>query len=58
MRLLPILVILAVVAAPAVRAFDLRAAWALTLPLAGVLYAAMTVDSALRGAQAPPYWRS
>jgi hypothetical protein len=38
---------------PAVRFFDLRDAWALTLPVAGVLYGGMTVDSArrhLRGA--------
>jgi hypothetical protein len=49
---------MAVVGAPAARAFDLSPAGALTLPLAGVLYAGMTVDSALRGAQALPYWRS
>ena len=34
------------------RAFDLPARWALALPLAGVLYALMTVDSALRGRSA------
>jgi hopene-associated glycosyltransferase HpnB len=34
---------------PAVRYFDLPSAWSLTLPLAGCLYGAMTVDSALRG---------
>ena len=50
--------VMALVALPSARAFGLRPAWALTLPLAGVLYAGMTVDSALRGAQAPPYWRS
>ena len=50
--------VMAVVGAPAARAFDLSPAWALTLPLAGVLYAGMTVDSALRGGQALPYWRS
>ncbi len=33
---------------PAVRYFGLRPAWALTLPLAGLLYGAMTLDSALR----------
>lgn len=35
---------------PSVRFFRLRPAWALTLPLAGLLYGAMTVDSALRHA--------
>jgi len=33
---------------PAIRAFDLPAWRALTLPLVGVLYGAMTIDSALR----------
>jgi hypothetical protein len=33
---------------PTVRYFGLAPAWALTLPLAGLLYGAMTVDSALR----------
>jgi hopene-associated glycosyltransferase HpnB len=33
---------------PAVRRYELAAPWALTLPLAGVLYGGMTVDSALR----------
>lgn len=33
---------------PTVRYFRLNPLWALTLPLAGVLYGAMTVDSALR----------
>ena len=41
--------VMAAVALPAVRAFDLRPRWALTLPLAGTLYGMMTVDSALRG---------
>jgi hopene-associated glycosyltransferase HpnB len=50
--------VMAALALPAVRAFGLVPAWALTLPLAGVLYAGMTVDSALRGAQPAPYWRS
>ena len=36
---------------PAVRSFRLTPAWALALPLAGVLYGAMTVDSALRHAR-------
>jgi hopene-associated glycosyltransferase HpnB len=35
---------------PTVRFFGLRRAWALTLPLAGLLYCAMTVDSALQHA--------
>jgi hypothetical protein len=33
---------------PTVRYFRLNPLWALTLPLAGLLYGAMTVDSALR----------
>jgi hopene-associated glycosyltransferase HpnB len=33
---------------PTVRYFRLNPLWALTLPLAGILYGAMTVDSALR----------
>lgn len=33
---------------PTVRFFGQRAVWALTLPLAGVLFAGMTLDSALR----------
>jgi hypothetical protein len=33
---------------PTVRYFRLSPVWALTLPLAGLLYGAMTVDSALR----------
>jgi hypothetical protein len=41
--------VMAAVALPAVRAFGLRPAWALTLPLSGTLYGMMTVDSALRG---------
>ena len=34
---------------PAVRHFGLGRAWSWTLPLAGTLYGAMTLDSALRG---------
>lgn len=34
---------------PAIRYFGLNPAWALTLPIAGILYAAMTLDSAVRG---------
>jgi hopene-associated glycosyltransferase HpnB len=41
--------VMAVVALPATRAFGLPRRWALALPLAGTLYAMMTVDSALRG---------
>ena len=33
---------------PTVRYFALRRGWTLTLPLAGCLYGAMTLDSALR----------
>jgi hypothetical protein len=39
----------AVAALPATRHFGLRPRWALTLPLAGILYGGMTLDSALRG---------
>ena len=39
---------MAVVFLPTVRFFGLRPPWALTLPLAGVLYGGMTVDSAVR----------
>jgi len=37
---------------PTVRVYALRWPWALTLPLAGLLYAGMTLDSALRPAPA------
>jgi hopene-associated glycosyltransferase HpnB len=40
---------MAAVAGPAARYFDLGAGWRWTLPISGVLYGAMTVDSALRG---------
>jgi hopene-associated glycosyltransferase HpnB len=41
----------------AVRFFGLRAAWALALPLAGLLYGAMSLDSALRSARrSGPTW--
>ena len=40
---------------PAVRHFGLLDARALTLPLAGILYALMTLDSALRGGKGD--WR-
>jgi hypothetical protein len=33
---------------PTVRYFRLSPLWALTLPLAGILYGAMTIDSAVR----------
>lgn len=39
----------AATALPAARYFGLRPAWALALPLAGILYAGMTLDSAVRG---------
>lgn len=39
----------AAAALPATRYFGLRPRWALTLPLAGILYGGMTLDSALRG---------
>ena len=41
-------VVMTLVYAPTVRFFGLRLTWALTLPLAGLLYGAMTVDSALQ----------
>ncbi|MBO0689024.1 MAG: glycosyl transferase, partial [Candidatus Dormibacteraeota bacterium] len=40
-----------------VRFFDQPAPWALTLPAAGLLYAAMTVDSAARFALRRQRWR-
>lgn len=40
---------MAVAAGPATRAFGLAWPWRLALPVAGLLYGAMTVDSALRG---------
>jgi hypothetical protein len=36
---------------PTLRLYELPALWAATLPLAGLLYGAMTVDSALRHAR-------
>jgi hypothetical protein len=41
-------VLMALVYRPAVRFFGLSAGWVWTLPLAGLLYGAMTVDSAVR----------
>jgi hopene-associated glycosyltransferase HpnB len=41
-------VIMALVYRPAVRFFGLSGLWSWTLPLAGVLYGAMTIDSALQ----------
>lgn len=38
---------------PTIRYFALHQAWALTLPLAGVLYGGMTLDSALRSRPPP-----
>jgi hypothetical protein len=50
--------LMAVAAAPGARLFGLRGAWRWTLPLAGVLYGAMTLDSALRGVRGQPSgWR-
>ncbi len=43
-------VVMAVVYRPAVRFFHLPSAWFWTLPIAGMLYEGMTVDSALRHA--------
>ena len=45
------LALIRAVYAPAVRFFDLPAKYAYTLPLSGVLYAMMTLDSALRHAR-------
>jgi hopene-associated glycosyltransferase HpnB len=42
---------MAVVSGPVARYFGLRRTWRWTLPAAGVLYGAMTLDSALRGRQ-------
>jgi hypothetical protein len=42
------LLLQAALVCPTVRYFRLSPLWALTLPLAGLLYGAMTVDSALR----------
>jgi hopene-associated glycosyltransferase HpnB len=44
----PVSVLLAVAYLPTLRAYRLKPLWALTLPVAIVLYGAMTVDSALR----------
>jgi len=41
--------LMALVGLPAARAFGLTRAWGLALPLAGALYAGMTLDSAVRG---------
>jgi hopene-associated glycosyltransferase HpnB len=41
--------LLTVLYVPTIRYFRLSLAWTLTLPLAGCLYGAMTVDSAIRG---------
>jgi hopene-associated glycosyltransferase HpnB len=50
---------MAAVAGPSVRYFGLRPAWRLALPLAGVLYGGMTLDSALRGREGPAAdWRA
>jgi hypothetical protein len=42
---------------PTIRYFRLNPGWALTLPVAGLLYGAMTVDSAARSrSPLAPYW--
>ena len=41
-----------VVYLPTVRSYACSPVWALTLPLAGILYGGMTIDSALRGPRA------
>jgi hypothetical protein len=46
----------AAVYGPTVRYFGLRPWHAATLPLAGLLYGAMTLDSALRGRRPGPSW--
>jgi hopene-associated glycosyltransferase HpnB len=43
--------VMALVFLPTVRFFRLRSVWALSLPLAGTLYGAMTVESAVRHAR-------
>jgi len=40
-----------VVATPVTQEFGLSGAWRLALPVSGLLYGAMTLDSALRGPQ-------
>jgi len=47
-----------VVALPAVRFFGLPGRWAVPMPVAGALYGAMTLDSALRGTTRAGGWRS
>jgi len=39
------------VATPVTREFGLSGVWRLALPVSGLLYGAMTLDSALRGPQ-------
>ncbi len=41
---------------PAVRYFGLSRVWSLTLPLAGILYGGMTVDSAARSTRGLEHW--
>lgn len=49
-------ILMAVAYRPATRLFGLHALWTLTLPLAGTLYGAMTLDSALRHRRGAPVW--
>ena len=49
--------VMAIMLVPTLRVLGVRAVWALSLPLGGLLYGAMTVDSAVRHtAGAPPRW--
>src|SRR5215471_1141356 len=49
--------VMAIMLLPTLRVLGVRAVWALSLPLGGLLYGAMTVDSAVRhAAGAPPRW--
>jgi hopene-associated glycosyltransferase HpnB len=49
--------VMAILMLPTLRVLGVRAVWALSLPLGGLLYGAMTVDSAVRhAAGAPARW--
>jgi hypothetical protein len=48
---------MAILILPTLRVLGVRAVWALSLPLGGLLYGAMTLDSAVRhAAGAPARW--
>jgi hopene-associated glycosyltransferase HpnB len=49
-------ILMAIAFRPATGLFGLHALWTLTLPLAGTLYGAMTLDSALRHRRGAPIW--